>query len=207
MDADGRIVAYRTEPGGAMNHRKTMSVAIILCALGAAALTGCSETNRQTSPVELIVTTAQTLQTVDLAGGTNCSQNLGTINMEARLKNVANIGTLNDVKISSYRVSYVRTDGGKVVPPSFVRSMSTLLVVGGGIQSLSNFIVFDASAFSQAPFPALLTQNGGVDPETGKRTVQLDVIVEVFGQTLAGEDVSGSTRFPLTFCFNCGGCA
>jgi hypothetical protein len=189
-----------------MKYRKTMPVAIILCALSAA-LTGCSETNRQTSPIELIVTTSQTLQQVDLAGGTNCNQTLGIINMEARLKNFNNGSNLNDVKISSYRVSYVRTDGGKVVPPSFVRSMSTLLTVGGGIQSLSNFIVFDASAFTQAPFPALLPQNGGVDPETGKRTVQMDVIVEVFGQTLAGEDVSGNTRFPLTFCFNCGGCA
>ena len=190
-----------------MNYRKTMSVAIMLCALSVAALTGCSEASRQTSPVDLIVTTAQTVQRIDLAGGTNCNSALGTINMEARLKNTKNAGSLNDVKVISYRVSYVRTDGGKVVPPSFVRSMSTLLTVGGGIQSLSNFIVFDAGAFSQAPFPALLTQNGGVDPETGKRSVQLDVIVEVFGQTLAGEDVSGSTRFPLTFCFNCGGCA
>jgi len=109
--------------------------------------------------------------------------------------------------VSVEGVSYVRTDGGKVVPPSFVRSISALLTAGGGIQTVSNFIVFDAGAFSQAPFPALLTQNGGVDPETGRRSVQMDVIVEVFGQTLAGENVSGSTRFPLTFCFDCGGCA
>jgi hypothetical protein len=35
----------------------------------------------------------------------------------------------------------------------------------------------------------------------------MDVIVEIFGQTLAGENVSGSTRFPLDFCFHCGGCS
>jgi hypothetical protein len=190
-----------------MNHRNLMSVAVTLCALGAAALTGCSETSRQTSPIDLIVTTAQTIQQIDLAGGATCTGPLGTINLEARLKNSKNAGDLNDVKITSYRVSYVRTDGGKVVPASFVRSMSTLLTVGGGITALSNFIVFDAGAMSQAPFPALLPQNGGVDPETGRSSVQFDVVVEVFGQTLAGEDVSGSTRFPLTFCFNCGGCA
>jgi hypothetical protein len=190
-----------------MNYRKSMSSIIIGCAFAAAALTGCSEVSRQTAPVELIVTTTQTISQIDLAGGTNCGQSLGTINLEARLKNTANAGDLNDVKISSFRVSYVRTDGGKTVPQSFVRSMSTLLTAGGGSQALNNFVVFDAGAFSQAPFPALLPQNGGIDPETGKHTVQMDVVVEVFGQTLAGEDVSGSTRFPLTFCFNCGGCA
>jgi hypothetical protein len=184
-----------------------MSLAVVICALVAAALTGCSETSRQSSPILLIVTATQTIQQIDLAGGTNCTGGLGTLNLEARLKNVKNVGDLNDVRITTYRVSYVRTDGGKVVPASFVRSISTLLTVGGGTQTVSNFTVFDAAAFSQAPFPSLLTQNGGVDPETGKRTVQMDVIVEVFGQTLAGEDVSGSTRFPLTFCFNCGGCA
>jgi hypothetical protein len=35
----------------------------------------------------------------------------------------------------------------------------------------------------------------------------MDVLVELFGETLAGERVSGSTRFPLDFCYNCGGCA
>ena len=43
--------------------------------------------------------------------------------------------------------------------------------------------------------------------ETGRPIVGLDVVVEVFGETLAGERVSGSTRFPLDFCFDCGGCS
>ena len=61
-------------------------------------------------------------------------------------------------------------------------------------------------AFDQAPFAALLPQNGSRDPETGKPFVQMDIIIEVFGETLAGERVSGSARSPLTFCFHCGGC-
>jgi hypothetical protein len=34
----------------------------------------------------------------------------------------------------------------------------------------------------------------------------MDVIIEVFGQTIAGENVSGSTRFPIDFCYHCQGC-
>ncbi len=46
-----------------------------------------------------------------------------------------------------------------------------------------------------------------IDPETHKPFVSMDVILEVFGSTLAGERVSGSTRMSLDFCFSCGGCA
>jgi hypothetical protein len=35
----------------------------------------------------------------------------------------------------------------------------------------------------------------------------MDIILEVFGSTMAGERVSGSTRIPLDFCFDCAGCA
>jgi hypothetical protein len=37
--------------------------------------------------------------------------------------------------------------------------------------------------------------------------VKLEVILEVFGETLAGDNVFDSTAFPLEFCFDCGGCA
>ena len=47
----------------------------------------------------------------------------------------------------------------------------------------------------------------GFDPETGRTTITMDLILEVFGQTLAGESVSGSTRMTLDFCVSCGGCS
>jgi hypothetical protein len=59
----------------------------------------------------------------------------------------------------------------------------------------------------QAPFAALQPVNGGRDPETGKAFVKLEIILTIFGQTLAGERVSGTTRIPLDFCFACNGCA
>jgi len=174
------------------------------CLVGAMAFS-CNEINRQASPVELIVTVSQDIHKIDVASG--CMVSLGTINLQAVLKNPATASAFNDVKVDRYRVSFVRTDGGTVVPASFVKSISTLITVGGGQSTLSSFAAFDRDTFNQAPFVALQPQNGGRDPETGKAFVQLDEIIEVFGQTTAGESVSGSTRIPFDFCYNCGGCA
>jgi len=109
------------------------------------------------------------------------------------------------VKIDRYQVSYVRVDGGHLVPAPFVRSTS-LVIAPGGTAEGTTFIVFDPNALNQAPFAALLPQNGGVDPETGRPIITMDVITTFFGQTLAGERVSGNTRMTLDFCFSCGGC-
>ena len=179
----------------------------------AAAMLTCSELNKQAAPVAVFVTNTQTLHKIDLAGGTGCDQNIATVLMQAVLLQNPTSGNLptdtrfDDVRIDRYRVSYVRTDGGNLVPSPFVRSISTLLQVGAGNQNLTSFLAFEPSSLSQAPFAALLPQNGGRDPETGRTTITMDLILEVFGQTLAGESVSGNTRMTLDFCVSCGGCA
>jgi hypothetical protein len=66
--------------------------------------------------------------------------------------------------------------------------------------------VVEPDALTLAPFAALLPQNGGRDPVTGRPFVKLDVIVEIFGETLGGDRVYDATRFPLDFCYDCGGC-
>ncbi len=186
-----------------MKHRKVLHL-MLGCLVGAMAFS-CNEINRQASPVQLIVTVTQDIHKIDL--GTGCSKPLGTIQLQALLKNPATASLFNDVKITSYRVSYVRTDGGTVVPTPFVKSIATLVSVGGGLSTLSSFAGFDIDTFNQAPFVSLFPQNGGRDPETGKGFIQMDEIIEVFGQTTAGESVSGSARVPFDFCFNCGGCS
>src|SRR6185436_3990232 len=109
-------------------------------------------------------------------------------------------------RISRYRVSYVRTDGGSLVPSPFVKSLDALLTVGGGATS-SPFIVFEADALNAAPFAALFPNNGGRDPQTGRSNIKMEVITEVFGRTLAGDNVYDATRQPVTFCYACGGCS
>jgi hypothetical protein len=81
------------------------------------------------------------------------------------------------------------------------------LINGGSTATISDFVVLETDALSQAPFAALQPENGGRDPETGRPFVKLEVIVEVFGETLGGDNVSDSTAFVLDFCVNCGGCA
>jgi hypothetical protein len=191
---------------------KTKQWLIATAALVMVVASGCnSDISRDGSPVLLTVTNTQALSRIDLAPtAPNCNTTIGSIQVRATLKNpdqTAANPSFNDVRINSYRVSYVRTDGGSQVPSPFVRTMDQLIPIGGAATSLGSFLVVDPNALSQAPFVALQTNNGGRDPETGLKTVKMDVIVEVFGQTVAGERVSGTTRFPLDFCYVCNGCA
>jgi hypothetical protein len=209
-----RIVSNRLRSEGGMrglSRNLVPLVAVLFAGLGALS---CSEANRQSSPVLLTLTNSQNFNQIDLSGGAGCTGSVGTVQMQTRT--IQNSGSnsvpppvtnnsLNDVHITRYRVSYRRTDGGTMVPEPFVRSLDVLIVPGGSA-SLSKFLVLEGDAFNQAPFAALLPQNGGRDPQTGRPIVKMEVILEVFGETLAGENVSAVTRFPLDFCYACGGC-
>jgi hypothetical protein len=186
---------------------------IRIAAFGAAALSlaGCSsEITKSAAPVELVATNTQVLNRIDiLSGAQGCDQPVGTIQVQAIVKNPASQSTnttFEQVRINHYTVSYVRTDNGKTVPAPFTRSIDGLLTPGGGATSLNSFLILLPEALNQAPFAALLPLNGGRDPDTLSTTIHMDVVVTIFGQTLAGDNVSASTRFPLDFCYNCQGC-
>ena len=187
-----------------MKNKLTLA-AVALAAM--AALSCSSELTDSAAPVELVVTNTQNLSRLDLDplnNDSDCQGEIGTINMQVIAKAGAS-GEFLQVRVRRYRVSYRRTDGGTIVPSSFVRSIDTLIGVGSAASS--NFTVLEADALTQAPFAALQPQNGGRDPETGRPVVKLEVILEVFGETLAGDNVFDSTVFPLEFCYGCGGCA
>lgn len=188
---------------------------VVAAALLGAAVFSCKEINRQSAPVQLILTTTQTLNRLDLKpGAANCNQNIATVAIRnVLIQNVAgppNLPTnttFDDVQISSYSIAYRRTDGGTSLPAGFTRAISLSVPLGGEGANLGTFLAFQPDALSQAPFAALLPQNGGKDPQTGRPVVQMEIILTVFGQTLAGERVSGQTRVPVDFCYDCGGCA
>ncbi len=174
----------------------------------------CSDINKQAAPVTLVVTNDQVLTHIDLAtDALNCNRSAGTIHIRAVQlalpSTVSGVtGTnLNQVRTTRYQVSYVRTDGGHLVPAPFVRSISLLLTAGSGASDVSTFVLLDPNALFEAPFAALQPANGGRDPETGKPNITMDVIVQVWGDTLAGERVTGTTRMTFTFCIACGGCS
>jgi hypothetical protein len=190
---------------------KTMKTRLTLAAaaLAAVATLSCSsELTNNAAPVDFVVTNTQTLSRLDLDpnnGDSDCDQDIGTINLQVFPKNANATGNFVQVRANRYRVSYRRVDGGTLVPAPFVRSIDTL--VGPGAPVGSKFTVVEADAVTQSPFAALLPQNGGRDAETGRPVVKLEVILEVFGETLAGDNVYDSTAFPLEFCYACGGCS
>ena len=182
----------------------TSTAAVMLLAVVAGA--GCSsELADNAAPVELIATTTQNLNTIEITGNDpNCAQPIATVQLQAIAKNPNAVGPFVDVRVTRYRVSYQRTDGGTQVPAPFVRSLDTLLTVGGGTTGLSGFLAFENGVFTQAPFAALYPNNGGRDPQTGRPIIRMEIILEVFGQTLAGDNVYDVTRVPLDICFDCG---
>ena len=189
-----------------MWSRNLRKLVVLLVVVLAGLLLSCSETNRQTTPIELVATVSQDITTVDLTDE-NCGT-LGTVNIKSIVKNLDTSDTrFLDVRLERLSVSYQRTDGATLVPASFSQTISGLITANSAGTELNDFIVFQADAFTQAPFAALLPTNGGLDPETGKPEVQMDVILDIFGETLSGENVSARARFPLTFCYDCGGCA
>jgi hypothetical protein len=186
--------------------RTTFTVALLALA---ALVSGCSgELTNSAAPVELVATTEQNLQLLDLVSPSTdpeCEEDIGTINLLLVPKREGVTTDASQVRITRYRVSYQRTDGGTTVPASFVRSIDTLVSVGETV-GVSEFLVVEPDALTQAPFAALRPQNGGRDPVTGRPFVKMDVIVEFFGETLGGDRVYDATRFPLDFCYDCGGC-
>lgn len=180
---------------------------LTIAALAAIASLSCSgELTDNAAPVEFVVTHTSTVSVLDIAPNNDpeCNADLGTIQMRVIPKNTSVGGNLVQVRVNRYRVSYRRTDGGTVVPAMFVRAIDTL--VGVGQTAPASFSLFELGALSQAPFVSLLPQNGGRDPETLRPFIRLEVILEVYGETLAGDNVYDSTTIPLEFCYDCGGC-
>jgi len=184
-------------------------IAVALMVVVALATFSCSnEFNRSTSPVELIVTNTQVIQRFDIdPAALNCDKDITAFIIASRLKAAdTNVDQrFNDVRITSYRVSYRRIDGGTAVPAPIVRPID-VLVPAGGTAPTGKIVLVTGDALNQAPFASLRATNGGRDPETGRMVVTLEITVEFFGETLAGTNVSGSSHLPLDFCFQCQGC-
>jgi hypothetical protein len=185
-----------------MITRNIKLLAVVSLAIGTLRCGG--ELTNSAAPVELVVTHTAEIGIVDVNPATedpDCAADLGTIRMITIPKNSSVTGNLTQVRVNRYRVSYRRTDGGTVVPPSFVRSIDTLVGPAG---ANTVFRLFELGVLDVAPLVSLRPSNGGRDPETQRPYVRMEVILEVFGETLAGDNVSDSTSIPLEFCFGCG---
>ena len=178
---------------------------VLVAVAAAAMMTSCrGEATESAAPVQLVVTHFSTFSRIDLLGG-NCEDTFGAYTFQTIQKNPNLTGQFTDVRITRYRVSYVRTDGGTAVPAPYVNATNFLVGLSGTSGEAINTLRSDA--FLQAPFVALRPTNGGRDPETGRSIIRMDVIVEFFGETLGGDAVYATSRHPLEFCYDCNGCA
>jgi hypothetical protein len=185
-------------------NMKVLAVAMLV-AIGSLSCSG--ELTNNAAPVELVVTHTSNIGVVDLGPNDDpdCNQDLGTVSLRIVPKNSSATGNLVSVRVNRYRVSYRRTDGGTIVPAPFVRSMDTLVALNS--TSSTVFRLFELGVLQTAPLISLQPQNGGRDPETLRPYVRLEIILEVFGETLGGDNVYDSTSIPLEFCYGCGGCS
>jgi len=189
-----------------MNTKMIGRTTLLLLALGALfGLASCSgnDINQSGAPVELVASFDQKILVYDWEPVTGCDTGVGTLNLASVIKSTTGDTRFLGVKLSTIRISYKRTDGGTVVPPTYVQALSGTIDAGSTGQ-VSGFLLFDPNALRQAPFAALLPENGGRDPETGKGAITIETKIEVFGETLSGEKVTTDTRFPISFCYGCG---
>lgn len=187
-----------------MTTRK-MKVLIAAMLVAVASLSCSGELTDNAAPVELVVTHTSELGIIDVGPNNDpdCEDDIGTINLRIVPKNGSATGNLVQVRVNRYRVSYRRTDGGTIVPAPFVRSIDTL--VGTGSAGTSTvFRLFELGVLESAPLVSLRPTAGGRDPETLRPYVRMEVVLEVFGETLGGDNVYDSTSIPLEFCYGCG---
>ena len=169
-----------------------------------------SEINRQEAPVLLIASVTDIVNVIDLADP-DCPDPTVELEISSRVKDTTLPGgglvdtRFLDVILRTRRSTYVRTDGGTLAPRPFLENTDVLIPVNG-TADLPPSLIFAPGAITEAPFAALFPDAGGRDPETGRSFVTLEVIEEYFGETLSGEKVSTSVRYPLTICIDCGGC-
>ena len=111
---------------------------IAAIALPSVAILSCNSIAREERSGAVGGAGTQNINQVDLqAGAAGCATSLGTVELTVVLlqdqsdpKHTTN-NNFNDVKLDRYQVTYQRTDGGKLVPPAFVRSTAQVLAAGG----------------------------------------------------------------------------
>jgi hypothetical protein len=112
------------------------------------------------------------------------------------------INTNSDVTLSRWVVTPYRTDGGATASPQWTHDL-TVLVPAEGTADLENYRVYPVEYLTDVPLSYLLPENGGVDPETGRRNIRESMELQIFGRTVSGKAVS-TVPVPIAFNFFCG---
>ena len=101
-----------------------------------------------------------------------------------------------DVIVTSYRVSFTRTDGGTAVPSGFEQAI-TYRVPANGSTTITGLVVVKADQKLQGPLGYLISL--GYDPSTGLPSISCNITIEFTGVTEAGYKVYAKGSVPITF--------
>lgn len=105
-----------------------------------------------------------------------------------------------DSNLDYYTIDWVRIDGGTKAPRR-EQYGGNVLVPAGGASTLLNYQFMSAAALELSPFDQLFPFNGGFDRETGNKEIRCRATVTYYGHTLAGQAVTGTSNFDMTFLF------
>lgn len=105
----------------------------------------------------------------------------------------AGTSDLMDVLLDTMEVTYTRADTGTRTPVPYVIELLGTVPVGGTL-TYSGIPVLSRDQMRSPPLSDLLFENGGVDSETGKSSIRLNVQVRVFGRTVGGSEVASAPR-------------
>jgi hypothetical protein len=168
-----------------------LAVALLTVACGA------NHSDDTVAPVFLTVTITQGPADVDISVPADVS--IGNMSIQSQAKSpTAILSPQQDVILQDWVVTPSRIDGGTTASPQW-RWSYVVDVPAGGQATLQNYRIFPSDYFTQPPLNQLFPENGGVDAETGKRTIRQRLDIEIFGKTVAGRPIS--VKFPVTLNF------
>ncbi len=170
--------------------KKVLCISAALLALVASACT--NKQGESESPV--FITTDITLQPGFVNVGTGGPVQVNQITLSSHFKNPTQTDPQGFaiVMIDSYRVHFIRTDGGTVVPADLTFGAG-VTVPAGGNTTLTNFPIMTAAISQLSPFDQLLPFNGGIDRETRRDEIDMSFQITFFGHTAAGQRVQSET--------------
>jgi hypothetical protein len=169
--------------------KKILCVAI----LAAVAAAGCTNKQGETE-APVFVTVDIPNQPGFMSVSANAAVQILAINLASHFKNPTATDPQHfaDIQINAYKVHWVRTDGGTLVPKDETFGAGVLLP-SGGIATLNNFPILTQASTQMSPFDQLLPFNGGVDRETGRTEIDLAWEITFFGNTASGLRVQSET--------------
>ncbi len=178
-------------------HRLATLALLALGALGTIGCYGNNSSGKTEAPVVLSENITSGPADVDISVPVDVTITTMTISSTAKAPTGA-LSQQDDVTLTDWVITPVRTDGGTVASPRW-QNFYSVFVPAGGSANLQNYRIFPAEFFKQAPLVQLFPENGGVDKETAQRNIRQRLQIEVFGKTVGGQSVSLQFDVNLNF--------